>query len=113
MWTLMTSRLVIILKARQLGISWLCCAYGLWLCMFQPGKLVLLFSQGQAEADEMLRRVRSMYDRLPDWLRRQCPLAREPNTSEMEWANGSRVKSLPATQKAGRSLTASLVIFDE
>ena len=32
---------------------------------------------------------------------------------EIEWANGSRVKSLPATRHAGSSWTASLVIMDE
>src|SRR4051812_2681787 len=49
MWALMTERLIIILKARQLGISWICCAYALWLCLFHPGKVVLIFSKGQAE----------------------------------------------------------------
>jgi hypothetical protein len=112
-WSLMSSRLAIILKARQLGISWLCCGYVLWRCLFNPGQMVLLFSRGQLEADEMLRRVRVLYERMPDWFRAVCPLAREPNASQMEWANGSRVLSLPATRHAGSSWTASLAILDE
>src|SRR6185312_3926123 len=113
MWALQSERLSIILKARQLGISWLCCGYALWRCLFQPGQVVLLFSYRQDEADELLRRVRVMYERMPDWLREVCPLVRPPNTSEMEWANGSRVKSLPASRHSGSSWTASFVLMDE
>jgi hypothetical protein len=106
-------RRVVILKARQLGISWLCCAYALWLCLFHPGKVVLLFSKGQLEANELIRRVRALYDRLPGWLRAACPLGRPPNTRAIHWANGSRIESMPATPTAGSSYTASLVIMDE
>lgn len=113
MWALMTSRLVIVLKARQLGISWICCWYALWLCLFQPGKVVLLFSKGQAEANELLRRIKDLYDRLPDWMRQAGPVLTKDNTEELVWANGSRVRSLPASQGAGRGHTASLVILDE
>jgi hypothetical protein len=113
LWHFLQRRLFIILKARQLGISWLCCAYALWQCMYQPGRRVLLFSRGQREADELLRRVTAMYSRLPEWMRDHSPYARDPNTTSAEWLNGSMVESLPATQNAGRSLTASLVIADE
>jgi hypothetical protein len=112
-WTLMTSKFLIILKARQLGISWLCCGYALWKCLFNAGQTVLLFSRGQDDADELLRRVRVLYERMPEWLRVACPLAKVPNMSEMAWANGSRVKSFPATPNAGSGWTASLAIIDE
>jgi hypothetical protein len=109
---LAAERLLIILKARQLGITWLCCAYALWLCMFKPGKVVLLFSKGALEAYELARRIREMYLRLPLWLRASNPLIKD-NLSELQWANGSRVQSLAATRSAGRSFTASLVLMDE
>lgn len=106
-------RLTIILKARQLGISWISCWYALWLCLFQPGKLVLLFSKGQDEADELLRRIKVLYDRLPDWMRAALPAVVTSNTEEFGFANGSRCRSLAATKSGGRSFTASLVILDE
>lgn len=113
MWALMTKRLVIILKARQLGISWICCWYALWLCMFHPGKLVLLFSKSQDDANELLRRVLVLYERLPDWYRAASPpLVRAP-IGEAAWANGSRILSLAATKSGGRGHAASLVILDE
>ncbi len=113
LWIFLKHRLVLILKARQLGISWLCCSYALWLCLFQPGKVVLCFSKGQDEADELIRRIKTLYERLPDWLRDALPPLKKNNTRFLVWANGSRVRSLPATKGAGRSFTASLVILDE
>ncbi|MEP7357656.1 MAG: hypothetical protein ABI847_10485 [Anaerolineales bacterium] len=113
LWALMTQRLIIILKARQLGISWICCWYALWLCLFQNGKVVLLFSKGQPEANELLRRILALYDRLPDWMRDAAPALIKRNTTAAEWANGSHVLSLPASPNAGSGYTASLVILDE
>lgn len=113
LWTLLIEKRVIILKARQLGISWLLCAYALAMCLFQRGRVVLAFSRGQLEADELIRRVKVMYERLPYWLKTISPKLIKPNTSDLEWSNGSRMESLPATEGAGRSLTASLLIMDE
>lgn len=111
--SLLLERFVLILKARQLGISWLCCAYALWLCIFQDGKVVLIFSKGQKESDEMMRRIKVLFDRLPDWFRASLPKQIKDNNGEVEWANGSRIQSMPATESAGRSFTASLIILDE
>lgn len=113
MYALMAGRLVLILKARQLGISWLCCWYALWLMLFHPGKVVLIFSKGQDEASVMLERIKKLYQRLPDWMLAELPTIERDNTTEIVFSNGSMGKSLPATKSAGRSLTASLVILDE
>lgn len=108
-----SERLVVFLKARQLGITWLCLAYALWLMLTRPGRVVILISQGQKEADEMIRRVRAMFGRLPAWMLAGSPHLVRENTSELGWSNGSRCEALPATENAGRSFTASLVIMDE
>lgn len=106
-------RLLLILKARQLGASWLALAYALWLCLYHGGRLVLVFSIGQDEANEMLRRAHVMYWRLPADLRATLPALIKDNTEEMAWANGARILSLPARKTAGSGYTASLVILDE
>lgn len=106
-------RLLLILKARQLGISWLICAYVTWLCLFHRGQLVLLFSIGQDEAAELLRRIRVIYDRLPDGLRAALPTNTIRNTTNLGWANESRIRSLPTSPNKGSSFTASLVVMDE
>jgi len=112
-WDFFAYRLVLILKARQLGISWLSCAYALWMCLFAPGKVVLLFSKGQDDANELLRRIKVLYERLPEQLREALPQVEHSNTTLLNFDNGSRIESHPASQNAGRGRTASLVILDE
>lgn len=106
-------RLLIILKARQLGISWLVCAYALWMCLYRPGRLVLFFSIGQDEANEMMRRVSAMYWRLTPELRANGAAVETDNTEEMRWSNGSAIQSLPSRKTAGSGYTASLIVLDE
>ena len=114
MWLLMRERLVVVLKARQLGISWLVCAYVLWKCCFVPGQEVLLFSKGQKEANELIRRIGALYNRLPRWMLEALPAVMLPTSkSGIMWSNGSRVQSMPATRSSGISFTASVVVMDE
>lgn len=104
-----TAPRLIILKARQLGITWLILAEDLWDCLHHPGVVVLYFSKGQLEADELIRRVAGMYERYDGTKSRLV----KQNGSELVWDNGSRMRSLPATPSAGRSFTATKVRFDE
>lgn len=103
--------LIVILKARQLGITWVLCTYALMLMLTKKDQTVLVFSQGQLEANNIIERIRFLYDNHTD--RAKFPAITEDNKSTLTFANGSTVKSLPATRKAGRSFTASLVILDE
>src|SRR5688572_19467251 len=57
------ARLLVMLKARQLGISWLSLAFALWLLIFQAPATVLLFSLREAEAIELLARLKEMHKR--------------------------------------------------
>ena len=41
---------IVILKARQLGVSWLVAGYALWTVLFSAGAKVLMLSQGEEEA---------------------------------------------------------------
>ncbi len=104
-------RLIVFLKARQLGISWLACAFVLSQCITTAGQTWLFFSQGQDEADELIRRVAFLHDHHQD--RADFPAVTKDNTDEWAWANRSRVLSRAATKRAGRSFTASGVILDE
>lgn len=106
-----TERLLLLLKARQLGISWLACVSALYRCLTRKGQTILLFSQGQLEADELIRRIRFLY--LNHAEAAVLPALTTDNIGELEWSNRSRIISLPATKRAGRSFTASLVILDE
>jgi len=115
-----SARACIILKARQLGISWLAAGYALWTAMFHDNANVLLLSKREDEAQKLLDKVKVIYDKLPAWLR--APEFARNNatlifagskTPDGRLTKGSRITALPATEDAGRSETGSLVIADE
>lgn len=108
--TLQERRLVIMLKARQLGMSWLAAGFALWLMLFRPAATVLLFSKRDDEAVHLLSfRLRGMYQRLPDWMR--CRRVVVDNSHELQLSNGSLALAFPTT--GGRSYTATLAVVDE
>jgi hypothetical protein len=75
--TMAGSRKLVILKARQLGISWLSLGYALWLMLFQAPATILLFSLREEESKELL------------WQRRNLMPAMRPETDRAqrgEWA---------------------------
>lgn len=107
--TMEHERLAVFLKARQLGISWLVCGFSLWSALTFPNQTVLAYSQGQLEANELIRRTSVLYHSH----RATLPGLVTDNIGMLAWDNGSRMLSLAATRRAGRSFTASIAILDE
>jgi hypothetical protein len=97
----------IVLKARQLGLSWIGVCYAVWQMIFQPIANVLLFSKGDAEAKELSKRLEEVLNRLPEWM--SPKFTRTAHSIDM--VNGSRARSFPTT--SGESYTATLAIIDE
>lgn len=105
-----SSLLLVILKARQEGLTWLILSFILWLMIFRPVATALLFSRRDKEAVHMLTgRLKEMYKRLPRWLQVRSIL----QDNEHEWllSNGSVARAFPTT--AGDSYTATIVLVDE
>jgi hypothetical protein len=103
-------RLFVILKARQLGMTWLAVGFALWLMLFRPAATALLFSKRDDEAVHLLRfRLRGMYERLPQWMRARSLMA--DNDHELTFSNGSAALAFPTT--GGRSYTATMALVDE
>lgn len=102
------TRLSVVLKARQLGVSWLAAIYVLWFAMRKPNQVVLLISQRQDDAEKLLAKVAFVWERLPAWR-----TGATVNVRSISLANGSEIEAMPATQKIGRSRTANLVVLDE
>ena len=109
--TIERERLIDILKARQIGLSWLVCGFVLADCTTHEGQPWLLLSQGQLEANELAHRISLMYHEHQD--KAALPALIKDNTGELVWSNRSRVISLAATRRAGRSFTAAGVVLDE
>lgn len=107
---LLLHRLLIILKARQEGLTWLILAFALWLMLFKPAATILLFSRRDTEAVHMLvDRLKEMYKRLPKWLQARDIL--QDNDHEWILSNNSVARAFPTT--AGDSYTASMALVDE
>ena len=105
------SRLVVIMKARQTGISWLMAAYALWTALYRDGAVVVLISQGEREATVLLGKCRFIHQMLPADLKRQIGT---DSTTEISFPGiGAKIVALSSAEKSGRSETATLVIVDE
>jgi hypothetical protein len=106
------NRLVIILKARQIGMTWTVLAYALWLMVFHPAAEIGVFSRRETEAVYLLsaERLRGMHVRLPGWMRKRV---RSATASAKMWklGNGSVARAFPTS--AGDSYSFTLVIADE
>jgi len=118
-------RLSIILKARQLGLTWLALAYAVWCMIYRAGFAVVGLSRGDTEAMEMVERVAFILRYLPKWLirdKKEVPKSYRGLTYEITahlitinhpGSEAATFKAFAASPDSGRSFTANLVIIDE
>jgi len=127
----------VIIKARQIGITWLVLARGLRNLLKIKGYKILIMSQTQDYAQDAIERVEFMLMHLPSWFCREQNTSKKDNNMgirdiyiykktakeikiwhpipdiEGEVRQTSVISARPSTKSAGRSLTADEVIFDE
>lgn len=102
--------LLVILKARQLGMTWLALCYILWRMLFHPEVVALLFSRRDDEAVHLLdERLKGIYKRLPIWM--QVEAFKKDSGHQWNMSNGSTATAFPTN--AGDSYTAGIVLVDE
>ena len=111
-------RLNIILKARQLGITWLSLSYAAYVMRFTPGSTVVAMSRTEEEAKELVRRLGVILGNMPMLVRERdypCTVDSTTLTTTLRFANGkeSVFKAFPSAVGASRSFTANLIILDE
>lgn len=101
----------LVLKPRQMGLSWLVAAFALWFTMFRTNKNVVIISMKEDVAIRFLDKIKYMYIHLPGWLK--APLKQPWNTKTIVFMQESRITSMPTSEEAGRSEGVSLLIIDE
>uniref|UniRef100_A0A6M3XXA6 Putative terminase n=1 Tax=viral metagenome TaxID=1070528 RepID=A0A6M3XXA6_9ZZZZ len=105
-------RLIILLKRKQIGITWLNAGDNLWLTTFQDGANVMTLSKGEAEAAESLDYSRFIHGNLPTFL--ALPPGKNQESTISFPAMNSKIKALPATKDSGVGFGgATKAVFDE
>jgi|SRR6478609_958451 len=111
-----TKRFNIVKKFRQAGLTELLCLFCLWYAMYHSDKNINIISIKDVVAKKFLRKIKFMYRNLPDYLKVPIVNGRSKDlgtASELEFANGSIITSIPTTEEAGRSEALSLLVIDE
>jgi len=109
---LLSRKLIHVLKARQIGWTTLLSAFVYWNS-YRDYSVLPLFSQGEIEAQKFLGKIKIIHQYLPGHLMNQLKRGTRDSLSKMEFENGSVIDAMPSTAKAGRSITGSVVVFDE
>lgn len=106
------NRNTIVLSARQTGKSTMSCIYLLWYAIFHFEKTILIASNKNDNAMEMIYRIKFVYERLPHWLK--PGLAPDGyNKHSLGFDNNSRIHSQATSENTGRGMSISLLFLDE
>jgi Helicase len=104
-----TANKIILNCCRQFGKSEMAGAKALHTCLYQAPAFVVLVSPSQPQSTELFKKIHSAWQRLEG-----APEAKQESLTRMELANGSRIISLPGSEKTTRGYSAAdLVIADE
>lgn len=102
---------LIILKARQLGVSWMLAAWMVHGAMWNTNFLGGVVSAGELEAQEFIWKCQFIIEHLPY---DPIPTLTTDNSLEIEFAaSHGRILGYPSTAKAGRGYTFSRWVTDE
>jgi hypothetical protein len=95
---------------RQMGKSTCAAGYLLWFAMFVPDSTILIAAHKYTGSQEIMQRVRFMYESLPEWIKAG---AVSYNKGSIDFDNGSRIVSATTTENTGRGMSITLVYLDE
>lgn len=106
------NRLNICLLPRQAGKTIVTAVFLLWEASFFPNKTILIVSNDNDNAMEIIYRIQYTYEELPVWLKPGVTDAGW-NKKSVRFDNKSRILSSATTPKSGRGKSASRVFIDE
>ena len=122
--TFILNRLIIVLKARQLGLTWLALAYSAWKMVYCPGYTITALSKREDDSKELTRRMNFIFRHLPASM--IVDVKDSVGNKLRTWSGTSFsitvchpegepaiFNSMSASPDSGRSFTSSLVLLDE
>ena len=104
-------RLLIVLKSRQMLITWTVISFLVWDCIIKGSSEVLLISKREAESEELLKRAKFIYNNFPEALKVSVGYNNK-NIIEFPGRN-SRIISLPSSPDIGRTYSPKRIFWDE
>ena len=119
------SDITLILKARQLGITWCAAGVALWYLLNVPGVRILVQSKTEPDAADVIDHVWEMYQSLSgdlEPLRNGVKILKPSRQGsrpyldiEVEHQDGrvTKLNAMASTEGAGHGATAAFVILDE
>lgn len=104
-----TSRKVLVNCCRQWGKSTTTAVLALHEALYAAPAMIVLVSPSQPQSTELFRKVHAFWEQLEG-----VPRAKQENLTRMELDNGSRIVSLPGSEKTTRGYSGvTLVVMDE
>lgn len=113
----MTNPMLLVVKSRQMLITWLFCTLHLWDCMTHRGRISFFISKKEDDANyardlSLLSRVSFVYDHLPEHLRARRRKRLKPACFEFPSLNSS-IYGVSQDSDALRQYTATSIFWDE
>jgi Terminase large subunit, T4likevirus-type, N-terminal len=104
-----TSRRTLVLCCRQWGKSTTAAILAAHEAIYNAGSLAVIVSPSQQQSTELFRKIAGFWKALPN-----APKADQETLTRLSLENGSRIISLPGSEKTTRGYSAaSLVVMDE
>ena len=111
---------LVIVKSRQMLMSWIACAYCVWHARFHPNQFIVWQSQKEQDAFKMvsvaggekagyLGRMQFIERHLPPWMRMTVKEAQ----GAIDFPNGSRIEGIPGGADQVRGKVPSVIVEDE
>lgn len=85
-------------------------AYLLWCIIFNKNYTIAILANKAAKAQEILSRIKLMYEELPFWLK---PGVKKWNEQSVHFSNGSLLFSSATSESSIRGFSVNLVYIDE
>lgn len=108
--------IVFVAKSRDMMLSWLTVGYFTHLCMTVPGCEVLMQSQTEEKAAELIDYAKQLYDASDEDIREAYPLTvptEKQNWLELNFAHDSRLIGIPHGASKIRSYHPTALFIDE
>jgi phage FluMu gp28-like protein len=104
-----TSKRVLLNCTRQWGKSTIAACMAAHESIYSPGAMIILISPSQPQSTELFKKVAEFWKLLPG-----APEATQESLTRLQLANGSRIVSLPGSERTTRGFSgATLVVMDE